>query len=91
MEAVASNLTVHSSYNISGISFSPEQVAAEIKKFIPDFKITYNPDFRQEIAESWPKTIDDSVARNDWEWKHKFDLKKISEIMIEKIKEKLKS
>ena len=89
MESDESKLTVHSSYNLSGISFSPEQVAAEIKKTMPDFKITYKPDFRQEIAESWPSTIDDSVARKDWGWKHEYDIGKITDIMLENIKKKL--
>jgi len=89
MESDESKLTVHSAYNLSGISFTPEEVAEEIKKSMPVFKITYNPDFRQEIAESWPSTIDDSVARKDWNWKHEYDLEKISKIMLENIKKKI--
>ncbi len=88
MEAEQSNLSVHSSYNISGISFSPEQLAAEIKRIIPEFQITYNPDFRQVIAESWPQSINDKVAREDWGWKHEYGLQRMSEIMIEEIKKK---
>ena len=90
MEADASKIKVRSSYNLSAISFNPEQIANEIKKHIPEFKITYNPDFRQKIAESWPQTIDDSVARNDWGWKYKFGLKEMTEVMLREIKEKLK-
>ena len=89
MEAGASKLSVHSSYNISGISFDPEELAAEIKKIIPEFEISYKPDFRQVIAKSWPQSIDDSVARNDWGWKHEYDLEKMSRIMLEQVRKKL--
>jgi len=89
MEADAKNLKVRSSYNLGGISFDPKQLAAEIKKHIPNFKITYKPDFRQKIADSWPKSIDDSVARKDWGWKHEYDLKKMTKIMLDEIKKKL--
>lgn len=89
MEADASELSNHSAYNVSGITFDPEELAAEIKKKIPGFEITYKPDFRQAIAESWPQSIDDSVARNDWGWKHEYDLEKMSEIMLEKVKNKI--
>lgn len=88
MEADASKLSVHSSYNLSGISFDPAQLALEIKKIIPDFQISYKPDFRQAIADSWPKTIDDSVARRDWGWKHEYDLERMTKIMVEEIKKK---
>lgn len=89
MEADAKKLSVRSSYNLGGISFDPKQLAAEIKKHIPNFKITYKPDFRQRIADSWPKSIDDSVARKDWGWKHEYDLKKMTKIMLDEIKNKL--
>lgn len=88
MEADQSKLSVHSSYNVSGISFDPQQLAAEIKKSIHKFQITYKPDFRQVIAESWPETIDDSVARKDWGWESKYDLKKMTKIMLKEIKKK---
>lgn len=88
MEADADNLTIHSSYNLSGISFDPQQLAAQIKKIIPKFQISYKPDFRQAIADSWPKSIDDSVARNDWGWKHDYDLEKMTKIMLKEIKKK---
>lgn len=91
MEADAKKLSIRSSYNIAGISFDPKGIAAEIKKNIPAFKITYKPDFRQRIADSWPKSIDDKVARKDWGWKHKYDLAKMTKIMLKEIKEKLKS
>jgi len=64
------------------MSFTPEEISQEIKKSIPEFNITYNPDFRQKIADSWPKSIDDSKAREDWGWKHKIDLEKMSKIML---------
>lgn len=88
MEADADNLTIHSSYNLSGISFDPQQLAAQIKKIMPKFQITYKPDFRQAIADSWPKSIDDSVARKDWGWKHDYDLEKMTKIMLKEIKKK---
>lgn len=90
MEADAKKLSVRSSYNLGGISFDPKQLAAEIKKHIPTFKITYKPDFRQRIADSWPKSIDDKVAAKDWGWKHEYDLKKMTKIMLDEIKKKVK-
>ncbi len=89
MEADDKKIKVRSSYNLSGISFNPKQIAAEIKKHIPEFKITYKPDFRQAIADSWPQSIDDSAARKDWGWKHKYDLKKMTTIMLEEVEKKL--
>lgn len=89
MEADASRLKIHSSYNLGGISFDPSQLAAEIKKYIPEFEITYKPDFRQAIADSWPQSIDDSAARNDWGWKLTYDLNKMTEIMITQIRKKI--
>ena len=78
MEAPAEKVLVRSSYNVSAMSFSPEEIAASIQKHFPDFKITYNPDFRQAIADSWPKSIDDSKARKDWGWRPDFDLNKMT-------------
>jgi len=89
MEADAANLTVRSSYNLGGISFNPKEIAAEIKKHIPEFTINYKPDFRQQIAESWPQSIDDSIARKDWNCEYKYDLAKITEIMLSEIRKKL--
>ena len=89
MEADASKLTIHSSYNMSGISFSPKEIAAEINKHIPDFEITYKPDFRQQIAESWPQSIDDSIAKKDWGWKHSYGLEEMTKVMLYEIKKKL--
>lgn len=89
MELPAEKVTIRSSYNVSGISFSPKEVAAEIRKHIPDFSITYKPDFRQAIADSWPQTIDDSVARSNDGWKHKYDLSLMCKIMLDEIGKKL--
>jgi nucleoside-diphosphate-sugar epimerase len=89
MEIDAYKLSLRSSYNIGGISFTPKELSAEIKKHIPDFEITYKPDFRQKIAESWPKSIDDSTARKDWGWKMRYDLPAMTDIMLKEIKKKL--
>ena len=89
MEANENKLSIHSSYNISGITFDPKELSDEIKKSVPGFEITYKPDFRQAIAESWPQSIDDSVARNDWNWKHEYDLEKMTRIMLEETGKKL--
>ncbi|WP_206513807.1 NAD-dependent epimerase/dehydratase family protein [Pseudoflavitalea rhizosphaerae] len=88
MEAPASKINVRHSYNLSGMSFSPEEIGAAIKKHIPDFTIDYKPDYRQAIADSWPASIDDSVARNDWGWKHEFDLAKMTRDMLVNLEEK---
>ena len=85
MEAPADKISVRTSYNISGISFSPAEIAASIKKHIPEFEMKYKPDYRQPIAESWPQSIDDSVARKDWKWKHEYDLEKITEDMLKNL------
>ena len=90
METDASRISIRSSYNLGGISFNPSEIAAEIKKHIPDFEITYNPDFRQKIAESWPASIDDSVARKDWDCKYEYDLEKMTNVMLEEVGKKLK-
>lgn len=82
MEAPKEKISIRTSYNVAAISFSPEEIATEIKKHIPEFTIDYKPDYRQSIAESWPQSIDDSVARNDWGWKPEFDLAAITEDMI---------
>ena len=78
MEASAEKIKIRSSYNVTAMSFCPAEIAAEIKKQIPKFEITYNPDFRQEIADSWPDSIDDSSARQDWRWEPKFYLEKMT-------------
>lgn len=80
----------YTAYNLSAISFSPKEIAEAIKKLMPNFEISYNPDFHQQIAESWPESIDDSVARTDWGWKHEYDLEKMTSVMLKNLKEKLK-
>lgn len=87
MEAPADQIKIHSSYNLSAIDFTPAEIAAEIKKHLPDFEITYNPDFRQKIADSWPSSIDDSSAREDWNWKHEFDMANMTEDMLLHLRE----
>jgi nucleoside-diphosphate-sugar epimerase len=91
MEAPAEKIKIRSSYNLSGISFSPKQIADEIRKHIPDFTITYKPDFRQAIADSWPQSIDDSEARKDWGWKEKYDLPKLVNNMLVNLRESVAS
>jgi len=85
MEADPSKIKCRTSYNLAAMSFSPAELAAEIKKYIPEFTCEYKPDFRQKIADSWPKTIDDSEARRDWGWKPKYDLASMTKDMIEKL------
>jgi nucleoside-diphosphate-sugar epimerase len=85
MEAPASTISIRTSYNLSGMSFSPKEIAAEIKKHIPDFTISYKPDYRQQIANSWPQSIDDSVARKDWGWKEEFDLAAMAGDMLKNL------
>jgi nucleoside-diphosphate-sugar epimerase len=83
-----SKIKIRTSYNLMATSFSVEELANEIKKYIPDFKCYYAPDHRQKIADSWPEAIDDSRARRDWNWEHKYDLSLIVSDMIEKISHK---
>lgn len=86
MDSPAESITIRSSYNLSGVSFTPTELYAEIKKHIPDFEIKYESDFRQDIADSWPNSIDDSKARADWGWKLDFDLEMIVKEMLEGVK-----
>lgn len=86
MHAPAENVKVRSSYNLSAISFSPKEIAASIKKHIHDFKIVYKPDSRQQIADSWPQSIDDSAAQQDWGWKPAYDLDAMTEDMLLNLK-----
>jgi nucleoside-diphosphate-sugar epimerase len=87
MEAPAYNITIRSSYNLGGISFTPAQLSAEIKKHLPDFEISYADfDPRQAIADSWPKSIDDTYAQKDWGWKQKFDLAGMTADMLKNLK-----
>ena len=86
MEADAENIKVRSSYNLSAMSFDPEEMARSIQKHLPGFTIDYEPDFRQAIADSWPKSIDDSDAQRDWNWQPEFDLDRTTETMLENLK-----
>jgi nucleoside-diphosphate-sugar epimerase len=85
MEADAAKISVRTSYNISGMSFSPSEIATAIQERIPEFSITYKPDYRQQIADSWPQSIDDSVARKDWGWKEEFNLTDMTKDMLENL------
>ncbi|MEM9857065.1 MAG: NAD-dependent epimerase/dehydratase family protein [Bacteroidota bacterium] len=91
MQADASKVKVRSSYNIGALSFSPDEITAAIKKHLPEFKMAYDPDFRQDIADSWPNSIDDSAARKDWGWKPTFDLDKMTLTILEGLKRQLES
>jgi nucleoside-diphosphate-sugar epimerase len=83
MQSPKEQIKIRSSYNLAAMSFTPTEIAAEIKKHIPEFTITYNPDFRQKIADSWPASIDDSSAREDWNWKHQFDISSMTKDMLD--------
>lgn len=85
MEAPAEKISIRTSYNISGLSFSPKEIAEEIKKHIPDFSMSYQPDYRQEIANSWPESIDDSLAKQDWNWKPAYNLEMLTKNMLDNI------
>jgi len=86
MKAPKDSIRIRSSYNLTAMSFNPKEIAESIKKHIPGFEISYKPDFRQKIADSWPQSIDDSDARNDWGWKHSYSLDEMTKIMIENLK-----
>ncbi|CAN5118044.1 NAD-dependent epimerase/dehydratase family protein [soil metagenome] len=88
MDADPSKLTIHTSYNLAAISFSAEELTQEIQKHMI-VEVTYQPDHRQKIADSWPNSIDDSTARTDWGWQHKYDLSKMTEVMLSELKKKL--
>ncbi len=89
MEAPAEKIRVRTSYNLAAMSFSAEEIAAEVAKRVGGFKISYAPDGRQKIADSWPESVDDSAARGEWGWKHRFDLAKMSEDMLANLRIKL--
>lgn len=91
MEADKEKLSIHSSYNVAGISFTPQQLAQEIQKHQKDFKISYQADFRQAIAETWPANIDDSVAKKDWGLTYSFEIDKLTTTMLQGVAEKLKA
>ncbi|MBL0082606.1 MAG: NAD-dependent epimerase/dehydratase family protein [Saprospiraceae bacterium] len=86
MEADAKAINVRYGYNLAAMSFTPEEIYHSILNYYPDFKIEYEPDFRQEIASSWTESIDDSAARNDWGWKENYDLESMVQIMIEELR-----
>ncbi len=86
MEAPAEKVRLRSSYNLSAMSFTPKELAKAIKSVLPDFEISYNPDFRQEIADSWPSSIDDTAAREDWGWNHAYNLEKLTQAMLDGLK-----
>ena len=88
MQAAKENIKTRTSYNLGSMSFSPREITAEIQKLYPNFKVEYNADFRQEIADKWPKSINDDEARKDWNWKPKYDLKLMTVLMLEKLEEK---
>ncbi|MEO8583315.1 MAG: NAD-dependent epimerase/dehydratase family protein, partial [Flavitalea sp.] len=91
METPADNISVRTSYNIGAISFSPEDIAAEIKKIIPSFEIDYEPDYRQGIAETWPQSLDDRYASSDLNWSPQFNLSSITSDMISKLSHRYKN
>ncbi len=90
MEVDGSRLSLRSAYNMAGISFTPKELAESIRKRMPEFSISYKPDFRQAIAKSWPASIDDTIAQKDWGLNIKYDLEKMVGVMLEKVTEKLK-
>ena len=86
MEAPKEQLRIKSSYNLGGISFTPKEIAASIQEYMPEFTIRYAPDFRQSIADSWPKSIDDRYAQTDWNWKARYNLSDLTREMLENVK-----
>ena len=89
MSAPASQIKLRSSYNLAALSVTPNDLATSIQNHIPEFEIEYKPDYRQDIADSWPSSIDDSSSKEDWGWENQYDLKQITEEMIEGIKPKV--
>ena len=89
MEADAANLSTRSGYNIGGLSFSPAELAQALEKRVPGFRIDYEPDYRQAIAESWPRSIDDTVARRDWGYNPRYGIEELVDVMIQGVKKKL--
>ena len=90
MESPTEKIKIRSSYNLAGISFAPKQITEEVTKHLPNFEMTYNADSRQEIANSWPSSIDDSHAQKDWGWKLEYDLEKLTSDMMKNLKKQYK-
>lgn len=88
MDAEPHKIKIRSSYNLAAISFDPEDVVTSIRKHLPEFTIQYEPDFRQEIADTWPESINDTHARDDWDWSHRYDLDEITAVMLKNLKPK---
>lgn len=88
MQAKKEDIKIRSSYNLSAMSFTPKEIATSIASVQTGFEISYEPDFRQEIADSWPSSIDDSEARKDWGWNHEYDLERMTKVMLENLKKK---
>ena len=86
MQTNTKNVTIRTGYNLAAMSFTPEEIALEIKQYIPEFKISYRPDSRQQIANSWPESIDDSKARKDWNWQHTYNLSSMTSEIIKNLK-----
>lgn len=91
MDVSSSKIKIRGSYNLAAVSFTARQWEDALKKHMPDLKVTYKPDERQKIADSWPKTIDDSKSRSDWGWKHNYDLERMTKEMVENLQKKLNS
>jgi nucleoside-diphosphate-sugar epimerase len=89
MQVPAAKVKIRSSYNLAAMSFSPEEIYLKIREQYPEFEIVYKPDFRQHIADSWPQSIDDTPAREDWGWQHEYDLDKLVEVMLTNLEQKL--
>src|SRR5690606_21227291 len=90
MQAPKENIKIWSSYNLAGVSFTPKEISLEIKKHYPEFKISCKPDFRQQIADSWPQSIDDSRAKEDWNWQANYSLENMTEDMLKNLEQLLK-
>lgn len=88
MDAEKDKIKIRSAYNVAAFSFNPSDIAESIRKHIPEFEISYSPDFRQAIANSWPQSIDDIAARKDWGWKHTYSLEQMTELMLSNLKER---
>ncbi len=91
MEAPKENIKTRTSYNIAGMNFTPAEISSSIQEYYPNFNVNYKPDYRQKIADKWPKSINDDEAKDDWNWKPTYDLKSMTKVMIEKLKLKFQA